>query len=137
MQNSRALERSRSITHVGSYSRTVALLIVALIGECGCGGGTSPSSPPAPGESNPTPTITAISPISVVAGGAAFTLTINGTNFVAASVVNFGGATPATTFVSPTQLTAAIPATSIASSGGMAVTVTAPPPGGGTSNSVP
>src|SRR5271170_4534942 len=133
MQNSRALERSRSITHVGSYSRTVALLIVALIGECGCGGGTSPSSPPAPGESNPTPTITAISPISVVAGGAAFTLTINGTNFVAASVVNFGGAAATTRFFNSTELTAAIPASSIASTGTLAVTVTSPAPGGGTS----
>ena len=133
MQNSRALERSRSNTHVGSHSRTIVLLIVALIGEWGCGGGTSPSSPPAPGESNPTPTITAISPISSVAGGAAFTLTINGTNFVAASVVNFGGAAAATKFFNSTELTAAIPASSIASTGTLAVTVTNPAPGGGTS----
>ncbi len=61
-----------------------------------------------------------------MAGSAAFTLTINGTNFVASSTVNFGGAVPATTFVNSTQLTAAIPASSIASAGALAVTVTNP-----------
>ena len=73
------------------------------------------------------PTITTISPNSTVAGGAAFTLTINGTNFVAASMVNFGGAARTTTFVNSTQLTAAIPAASIASTGTLAVTVTPRP----------
>jgi YVTN family beta-propeller protein len=134
IQNSRSLGRSRSIRHVGFHSRTIALLFVALIGVWGCGGGTSQSvndqSPP------PTPTITTISPNSAVAGGAAFTLTINGTNFVASSMVNFGGSAPATTFVNSTQLTAAIPAASIASTGTPAVTVTNPAPGGGTSNAI-
>jgi 6-phosphogluconolactonase (cycloisomerase 2 family) len=134
MQNSGTLGRSRSIRHVGFHSRTIALLIVALIGVWGCGGGTSQSvnnqSPP------PTPTITAISPNSAVAGGAAFTLTINGANFVASSMVNFGGSAPATTFVNSTQLTAAIPAASIASTGTPAVTVTNPAPDSGTSNAI-
>jgi hypothetical protein len=105
--------------------------IVSLLLLAGCGGGTSPSSTSS--GSNPTPTITTISPNSTVAGGAAFTLTINGTNFVAASMVNFAGSAVATTFVSSTQLTASIPAASIASTGTPAVTVTNPAPGGGTS----
>src|SRR5208282_5046746 len=106
--------------------------IVSLLLLAGCGGGTSPSGnnqPPLP-----TPTITTISPNSTVAGGAAFTLTINGTNFVAGSMVNFGGSAPATTFVNSTQLTAAIPAASIASTGTPAVTVTNP--GSGTSKAM-
>jgi YVTN family beta-propeller protein len=135
MQNSRALERSRSITHVGFHSRTIALLIVALIGVWGCGGG-SPINQPPPSEANPAPTITTISPNSAVAGGAAFTLTINGTNFVAASDANFGGAAPTTTFVNSTQLTVAIPAASVASAATLAVRVTNPAPGGGISNPV-
>ena len=112
--------------------------IVSLLLLAGCGGGTSPSSinQPTSSGSNPTPTIATISPNSTVAGGAAFTLTINGTNFVAASTVNFGGSTPATTFINSTQLTAAIPAASIASTGTPAVTVTNPAPGGGTSKAV-
>ena len=73
--------------------------IVSLLLFAGCGGGTSPSSINQP--TSNTPTITTISPNSTVAGGAAFTLTINGTNFVAASTVNFGGSAPATTFVTP------------------------------------
>ena len=112
--------------------------IVSLLLLAGCGGGASPSSinHPTSSGSNPTPTITTISPNSTVAGGAAFTLTINGTNFVAASTVNFGGSAPATTFVNSTQLTAAIPAASIASTGTLAVTVTNPAPGRGTSKAI-
>jgi 6-phosphogluconolactonase (cycloisomerase 2 family) len=106
--------------------------IVSLLLLAGCGGGTQPTS----SGSNTTPRITTISPYSTVAGSAAFTLTIYGTNFVAASMVNFGGSAPATTFVSSTQLTAAIPAASIASTGTPAVTVTNPGPGGGTSNAI-
>ena len=134
MQNSRTFERSRSFTTVRFHLSAVALLIVALIGNSGCGAGTSQSvnnqSPP------PTPTITTISPNGTVAAGAAFTLTINGTNFVASSIVNFGGAVPTVTIVNSTQLTAAIPASSVASTGTVAVTVTNPAPGGGTSNAM-
>jgi YVTN family beta-propeller protein len=114
------------------WRRLVILGIVSLIFFAGCGGSNSLSNQPPP----PTPTITTISPNSAVVGGAAFTLTINGTNFVASSMVNFGGAAPTTTFVNSTQLTAAIPASSIVSTGTSAVTVTNPAPGGGTSNAM-
>ena len=114
--------------------RLVILGIVNLAFLVGCGGGNGHSSQPS--GSNPTPAIATISPNTTVAGGAAFTLTIYGTNFVAASTVNFGGSAPATTFVNSTQLTAAIPAASIASTGTPAVTVTNPAPGGGTSNAI-
>jgi len=112
--------------------------IVNLLLLAGCGGGTSPSSinQPTSRGSNPTPAITTISPNSTVAGGVPFTLTINGTNFVAASMINFGGSALATTFVSSTQLIGAIPAASIASTGTPAVTVTSPAPGGGSSNAI-
>ncbi|MGC2765533.1 MAG: beta-propeller fold lactonase family protein [Candidatus Acidiferrum sp.] len=113
--------------------RLVILGIVNLAFLVGCGGGNGHSSQPS--GSNPTPAIATISPNTTVAGGAAFTLTIYGTNFVAASTVNFGGSAPATTFVNSTQLTAAIPAASIASTGTMAVTVTNSAPGG-TSNAI-
>lgn len=110
----------------------VILGIMGLLFLAGCVEGTSRSlnnqPPPA------APTITTISPNTTVAGG--FTLTINGTNFVATSMVIFGGATRTTTFVSAAQLTAAIPAAAIASAGTAAVTVTNPAPGGGASNAV-
>ena len=111
------------------------LNILGLVFLAGCGGGT-PSTVNTTPTATPAPTISTISPNSAVAGGAAFTLTINGTNFVAASMANFGGAAPTTTFVNSTQLTVAIPAASVASTGMLAVTVTNPAPGGGTSNPV-
>jgi hypothetical protein len=79
------------------------------------------------------PTITTLSPTSTTVGGVAFTLTVNGTNFVATSKVNFNGAAKTTTFVNGTQLTAAILATDITTAGVVNVTVTTPAPGGGTS----
>ncbi|HLW83251.1 MAG TPA: beta-propeller fold lactonase family protein [Candidatus Acidoferrales bacterium] len=112
---------------------SVILGIASLVFLAGCGRGTTSTVKANP---NPTPTITTISPNSAVAGGAPFTLTINGTNFVAASMVNFGGTALTTTFVSSAQLTAAIPATAIASASTAIVTVTSPAPGGGTSNAV-
>jgi hypothetical protein len=79
---------------------------------------------------NPAPTETSLSPTSATAGGAAFTLTVNGTGFVSTSVVKFNGATKTTTFVSTTKLTAAITAADIATAGTATVTVTNPAPSG-------
>ena len=78
------------------------------------------------------PKITSISPFFGIAGGAAFTLTVNGTNFLSGSTVNFNGNGRTTTFVSATQVTAVILTSDIASAGSFNVTVTNP--GGGTSN---
>ena len=84
----------------------------------------------------PAPTLTLLSPSSVTAGGAAFTLTVTGTNFVSGSVVQWNGSALTTSFVSSTQLTAAISAGDIATAGTVAVTVVNPAPGGGTSGSL-
>lgn len=86
--------------------------------------------------SNPVPTITNVNPSSVIAGSPAFTLTVNGTNYIASSVVNFNGAPRTTTFVSATQLTAAILASDVMTAGSATITATNPAPGGGTSNAV-
>jgi hypothetical protein len=85
---------------------------------------------------NPVPSLTSISPNSVVAGSAAFTLTVNGSNFVGGSVVQINGAGRPTTFVSNTQLTASISASDIASTGNLSITVSNAAPGGGTSSAV-
>jgi hypothetical protein len=71
------------------------------------------------------PITTSLAPSSKVAGSGAFTLTVNGANFVSGtSVVNWNGSNRTTTFVSATQLTASILATDITSSGTASVTVT-------------
>jgi len=82
---------------------------------------------------NPVPAVGSLSPSSATAGGAAFTLTVNGSSFVNGSTVRFGGTARATTFVASTQLTVAIPASDIATAGTRSVMVTNPTPGGGTS----
>ena len=83
---------------------------------------------------NPGPTITSLAPATMPAGNPAFTLTVNGAGFVASSVVKWNGAARATTFVSATQLRAAIDAADISAVGQASVTVVSPSPGGGTSN---
>ena len=84
---------------------------------------------------NPAPGIGSLSPAFVGAGGAAFTLTVNGSGFVSSSIVNWGTTALTTQYVSGTQLTAQVPATAIAATGIYTVTVQTPSPGGGTSNS--
>jgi hypothetical protein len=83
---------------------------------------------------NPVPSISSISPNSVVAGSGATTLAVNGSNFVSSSAVRWNGSNRPTTFVSKTQLQAAIPASDLAAAGSAAVTVNTPSPGGGTSD---
>src|SRR2546429_9073603 len=61
--------------------------------------------------------LTALSPSSAVATGAAFTLTVTGSNFTAQSVVQWNGSARSTTYVSATQLTAQIMAADLPAPG--------------------
>jgi len=79
----------------------------------------------------PIPSITSLSPSSATAGGAAFTLTLNGTNFASEATAQWGTTALTTTYVSATRLTAAVPASLIAAAGSASVTVTTT---GGTSS---
>ena len=85
---------------------------------------------------NPAPVVTLLSPAKAVAGGSSFTLTVTGSKFVASSVVRWNGGNRPTTFVSATQLQAAISAADIATPGTAQATVFTPTPGGGTSSPV-
>ena len=98
------------------------------------GGGTSGSKTFT--VNNLAPTLGSLVPSSGTAGGPAFTMTVNGAGFVSTSTMKFNGTAEPTTFVSPAQVTASIPATAIAASGTFPVTVTSPAPGGGTSSSL-
>ena len=79
------------------------------------------------------PTITALSPPTALPN-TAFALTVQGTGFYNGSTVRWNGANRPTTFVSATELRAAIPATDLGVHGPVAVTVLNAAPGGGTSN---
>jgi hypothetical protein len=95
------------------------------------GGGTS--APITFTINDPLPTLGLLSPTTATAGGAAFTLTLTGTNFVAGTVVDWNGVALTTTFVSATEVTALVPAGDLATGGAILVTVFNPLPGGGTS----
>jgi Abnormal spindle-like microcephaly-assoc'd, ASPM-SPD-2-Hydin/Beta-propeller repeat/Lactonase, 7-bladed beta-propeller len=88
----------------------------------------------APQTVNAVPTLAGLSPSSATAGGGAFTLTLNGSNFLAGSTVSWNGSMLPVTYVSGTQLTASVPATDLAQSGTAQIAVTNPEPGGGTSS---
>jgi hypothetical protein len=96
------------------------------------GGGTS--SPLTFTIGNPVPAATSLNPSTVLSGGATFTLTVTGTNFISSSAIQWNGIPRTTTFVSSTSLQAAITAADIATPGTATVTVMTPAPGGGTSS---
>jgi hypothetical protein len=83
---------------------------------------------------NAVSAVTTLLPATTTTGGPAFTLTVNGTNFLDGATVDFNGSPQTTTFVSATQLTALITAADIALPGWDQVTVSNP--GGGVSNTV-
>ena len=100
------------------------LLLVACSSEDG--GITAPPD-------NPTPFLSAIGPASRLIGDTAFSLTLNGSNFLSVSEVRWNGAARPTAFVSSTQLTAQISAADLSVASVAEVTVSNPAPGGGVS----
>src|SRR5262249_11598160 len=90
------------------------------VGGCGATSGTQTFTVTV------VPAISSISPTCAAAGDPQFTLTVNGTNFVSTSIVNWNGSALTTTFVSSTQLTATVPASSITNPGTASITVVSP-----------
>jgi large repetitive protein len=109
---------------------TIRILVasVLLIAVLGFLAGSAIAQNPVPFLNQP------LVPDATAPGGAGFTLTVNGTGFVAGSTVKWNGSPRATTFVSRSQLTAAILASDISSPSTATVTVVSPSPGGGVSN---
>ena len=70
-----------------------------------------------------TLTVSGLSPSFATAGGPAFTLTVNGSNFLSGAKVRWNGSDRTTTFVSATQLRANILAADVATAGTVPVTV--------------
>jgi FG-GAP-like repeat len=85
-------------------------------------------------QTNPSPFLYPLYPAATQPGGPVFSLTVTGTGFVSGAVVNWNGSPRPTTFVNSSRVTAAITAADIATSKTALITVTNPPPGGGTSN---
>src|SRR5215469_14070207 len=124
-------EQRRSIDMRPPSSITMFVVLselVVLLG--GCGGSNSSQM------NNPVPALSSLSPSNAIADGKAFTLTLNGTGFVSASIVEVNGTTPTTTFVNSTQLTVMITPADMQGVLSLSVTVTNPAPGGGVSNAL-
>lgn len=102
------------------------LLLTGL--AVGCGYGTHSTTP---AQAGTMPAIAQLLPNTAISGGSNFTLTVNGSNFAGNAVVNWNGQAQTTTFVSATQITAAIPASAIAAPATVPVTVTNPAVAGG------
>src|SRR5262249_55240089 len=117
------------VRRIRSSSPFGALAISALVwGLSACGGEN--------GSNNPLPPISNLSPDHATAGGSNFNLTVDGSNFLSSSVVNWNNSAKQTTFVNSGQLTASISAGDIAAVGNVQVSVFNPAPGGGTSSSL-
>jgi predicted outer membrane repeat protein len=82
---------------------------------------------------NPIPLLESLLPASAQAGGAGFTLAVQGQSFVPGAVIRWDGTEVATTFVSPTELQTDVTAAAIASAGTASVDVLNPEPGSGAS----
>ena len=72
------------------------------------------------------PIIASLGAASATAGGPAFTITVNGTGFLLGAAIQWNGSPLATSFINPTQLTAAVPASLIAAAGTAGITVVNP-----------
>ena len=83
--------------------------------------------------SNPTVTLSTVSPATVIVGAGNTTVTLQGAGFVPASSVTFNGSPVSRTYVSSAQLTAIVPSSMLASAGSFPLVVTNPAPGGGVS----
>jgi hypothetical protein len=118
--------------HTTSFSRFLVCAFASVVAfESGCGSGSGSAGPPP----NPVPAITTIDPTTAVRGGPSFPLTVNGSNLISTSTVQWNGQGRPTTFLSSSKLQAQIPLDDISVAGTDAVTVFNPAPGGGTSNS--
>lgn len=101
---------------------TVGSQSVQVINPVPVGGSASPENVMLT-LTGPLPVITSLSPPSATIGGPTFTLTVNGGNFQVGAFVRWNGVDHPTNFVSPTQLTAQIFDTDIATATTATVTV--------------
>ncbi|HUI41778.1 MAG TPA: choice-of-anchor D domain-containing protein, partial [Terriglobia bacterium] len=96
------------------------LIALALLAACGVW------VPKAQADGSPVPYVEDLSPVTVAPGSGDFTLTVNGDNFVAGSVVQWNGSALTTTFVGSKQLTATVPGSDVAAEGTATVEVVNP-----------
>ncbi|KAA6457573.1 transcription factor [Acidobacteria bacterium AB60] len=85
---------------------------------------------------NPIPAISSISPDTALTASSASVITVTGTGFVPATLINVNGSARPTTYVSATQLIATLTAADFSAAGSLSLAAVNPAPGGGTSAAV-
>jgi len=106
---------------MGTKSRVgITCVIGCLLLWCGCG------SPTAFHRSSPVASLKAISPNSSRVGGAGFTLSVVGSDFVSGATVQWNETSLPTSFVNTTYLTAEVPASALSAAEPVAITVLNP-----------
>ena len=118
----------------GLTSRRLAVLclVLLILVAIGCGGTSTPSTPPAQSE-NGVPAIASITPSTITAGAGDLSISVAGTGFVSGSAVRWKGTAIVTTFSTDTSLKATVPASDLADGVAAPITVFNPAPGGGSS----
>jgi len=108
---------------------SLVIFICLLLSGCGGGGGTGGGGAPPPN----VPSLSVIAPSTTVAGASSIALSLYGSNFENGAAVEWNGTQLISSWVSATQMTAAIPTSDLSAAGSAQVTVVNPIPGGGTS----
>jgi hypothetical protein len=111
----------------GARLRAPGALLVLFAAACGDGG---------TGSGNPTPAITHLDPVKVLQYSDSARVTVTGSSFVQGAVVRMNGNPRLTTWVSPTQVTAVVPADLMLQASAVQVTVFNPEPRGGASGAL-
>ena len=125
------MRAARSTSHSNITLRRRSTLLLVLLAACG----GSDSSAPVQPANNPTPTLVSVTPAQLTAG-AASTVTLKGSRFIASSHVQWNGADRTTHYVDDATLTVELTATDLANPATASMgtlTVVNPAPGGGTS----
>jgi hypothetical protein len=112
-----------SVKRIGAFLRPLSVLLLSLLLFQGCN-----ALNPLCGSARPAPIIASLSPSTVTLAQVqqGFLLTVNGTQFVASSVVVINGTTLATLATSSQQLQATITTAVISAAGTASVTVNTP-----------
>ena len=106
---------------------------VTVLNELPGGGSSAPAAFVVTAPPNPPPVLDGIAPTTARAGGGDLTVSIQGAAFAPGISAFWNGTPLATTYLSPTQLTAIVPAALTATPGTGSVTVLNQLPGGGSS----
>src|ERR1700691_2863813 len=101
-----------------------AVLLAALTAlTLACGMSSNSTTPTMAGA---MPSMTELAPSNMNSGGAAFMLTVNGSNFSSNATINWNGTALTTTHVNAHQLMATVPAADLATPAPAPVTITNP-----------